>query len=102
VGGRLIFAWTLYEAGKTIKSAADKGNVEYTRKIIFVETAKIEGALIGGAAGATAARTFFMIMGITPYGRAGQIVLTALGMGGAIGGSMIVDKALYQGMGLCR
>lgn len=101
-GGRIIFGWTLIEAGKSIKAAADKGNAEYTRKIIFVETAKVEAALVGGAAGAATGRVLYMAFTINPYARAGQVIMTVLGMGGAVGGSLFVDKALYKGMGLCK
>ncbi len=101
-GGRIIFGWTLIEAGKSIKAATNKGNPEYTRKIVFVETAKVEAALVGGAAGAFTGRVLYMAVSINPYARAGQVLMTVLGMGGAVGGSLLVDKALYKGMGLCK
>ncbi len=43
-----------------------------------------------------------MAVSINPYARAGQVLMTVLGMGGAVGGSLLVDKALYKGMGLCK
>jgi len=101
-GGKIMLMWTAYEASKTVYSATKKNNNMYTRKIIFVETSKAEVAIVAGAAGATAGRGLVTIIGFNPYGRVGQVVMTVLGMGSAAGASIVVDKALFKSMGLCK
>ncbi|WP_335960107.1 hypothetical protein [Acinetobacter bereziniae] len=102
LGGKIMLMWTAYEAGKTVYSATKKNNNMYTRKIIFVETSKAEAAIVAGAAGAAAGRGLVTVIGLNPYGRAGQVVMTVLGMGSAAGASIMVDKALFKSMGLCK
>lgn len=101
-GGKIMLMWTAYESGKTVMAATAKNNNVYTRKIIFVETTKAEGAIVGGAAGAAIGRGLVTVLGISPYGRVGQIAMTVLGLGGAAGTSIMIDKAMYKSMGLCK
>lgn len=101
-GGRIMLMWTVVEAGKTVAAATKKNNNVYTRKVIFVETAKAEAALVGGAAGAILSKRLVGFLGITPHAKVGQVVITIGGMASAVGLSVVVDKALYKTMGLCK
>lgn len=101
-GGRIMLMWTVVEAGKTVAAATKKNNHIYTRKVIFIETAKAEAALVGGVFGAGVGRGLLTFLSILPQAKAGQVIMTIGGLAGAAGSSMFVDKALYQSMGLCK
>ncbi|MCO8089650.1 hypothetical protein [Acinetobacter indicus] len=74
-GGRIILMWTVVEAGKTVAAATKKNNNVYTRKVIFVETAKAEAAIMMGAAGAGVTRKLIKFLSIHPYAKAGQVII---------------------------
>lgn len=59
--------------------------------------------MVGGAVGAGVVGCGLIgFLGISPYAKAGQVIITVAGVGGAVGLSEVVDKALYKTMGLCK
>lgn len=51
-GGRLVFAWDVYNSAEVVADVYKTGDSEATRKEIIKQTGKIEGGLAAGALGA--------------------------------------------------
>ena len=90
LGGNLLIAWDVAEAGNTIKNAYESGDSRQFRRAVIVEplkvTASAGGATGGGIIGTATGSAFVMVVGIGTGGVGLAIIGVCAVVGGAAGG----------------
>lgn len=93
-GGRLVFAWDVYNSAEVVADAYKTGDSESTRKEIIKQTGKINGGLIGARVGGSIGTAIGGVVIGVAGGTVGLPILVVVGLiavgstliGGYVGG----------------